>query len=218
MKLFRCAIVFHLAAVFAAVAADDWSDIAAQNPQFAAAERTFVAEEVKKMRSAGLDAKPLYNKIREGLAKGVGGDALRRAVTRERESYERAAKQTAMIGNITPAQRMVLCQAIVISVRRGTRAQDIEAAVARSGNAPAKLPRMVDVLGDLARSGIHGEAAVNAAIENAGRTPGGRAGDRNESRADANRSLQHRELKQNLPQYRPLPAPPPPRNEPLPQK
>lgn len=216
MKLFRGTVLFYLAACFAVVHADDWSEIAAQNPQFAAAEKNFVSEEAQKMRAAGLDAKPLYNKIREGLAKGVSGDALKRAVTRERESYERAAKQTAAMRSITPAQRMSLCQAIVISVRRGTREQDIDAALQRSGNSVAILTRMVDVLGDLARSGIYGESAVNAAFENAGRSPGGGAGDRNESRADANRSLQHRELKQSLPQFKPLP--PPPRNEPFPQK
>ncbi len=215
MRILRYLFLLQVLACFAVLVADDWADIAAQNPQFAAAEKNFVTDEVQKLRAAGLDGKPLYNKIREGLAKGVSGDALKRAVVRERESYERAAKQTAAVKNITPAQRMSLCQAIVISVRRGTREQDIELAVARSGNAPAKLTRMVDVLGDLARSGIHGEAAVSAAAENAGRTPGGNAADRNESRADANRSIQHRELRQSLPQYKPMP--PPPRNEPHPQ-
>ncbi|MFO1470069.1 MAG: hypothetical protein U1F27_03380 [Turneriella sp.] len=208
MKSCRGIILFLLVACSAGVYADDWSEIAAQNPQFAAAEKNFVSEEAQKMRAAGLDAKPLYNKIREGLAKGVSGDVLKRAVTRERESYERAAKQTGAMRNITPALRMSLCQAIVISVRRGTREQDIEAALQRSGNSAEKLTRIVDLLGDLARSGIHGESAVNAAVENTGRMPGGGASDRNESRADANRSLQHRELKQNLPQLKPPPAPP----------
>lgn len=200
-----------------ALAADDWSEISVRHPQFAASEKAFVTGEAEKMRAAGLDAKPLYNKIREGLAKGVPVDALRRAVTRERESYERAAKLVTPLAGISKEQRMALCQAIVISMRRGTTEADLNAAISRPGINSAHLSRMIDVLGDLARSGIHGDAAVKAANEAAGHVSGGGATDRSDGRFDATRSLQQREIRQSLPVNKPIP-PPPPRNEPYQQK
>jgi hypothetical protein len=185
------------------VCADDWSEISAIDPVFAKADGAFVAAEVAKLKNAGLSGRPLYNKIREGLAKRVPHELLRRAIASERESYLRAVQL--LDGRVTIAgeKRLAACKAIVIALRRGSKSQDISQAIARTPSEPVRMVRMIDLLGDLASTGIHGDPAVEAAGKMAGgnRIVPGFSG--NDSRPNANRSILNRELRHNLPQNRP---------------
>lgn len=175
-----------------------------------ASERGFVESEAGKMRAAGLDAKPLYNKVREGVAKGVPAEALRKAVTRERELYTEAARLVAPVstgGNPTKNQ---IAQSVVIAVKRGAKTADIESAVKQNRQNPAALIGVIDLLGDFGRSGITGEKAVRAANETAGRKSVVSSTAPADNRVDVNRAIMQREIQQNLPAYKPAPETRPP--------
>jgi hypothetical protein len=198
----RKLITFFLAGFLAGAAHAD--DIDAKLP---ATEREFILGEAAKMQAAGLDAKPLYNKVREGIAKGAPHDALRKAVTRERELYVEAARVLAPVHNAGNPTKNEIAQSVVIAVKRGAKTGDIESAVKLHKTDGRALIGVVDLLGDFARSGIFGEKAVHAATESTGRRAGIPPSQGIESRADMNRSLQQRELRQELPALKPV-APP----------
>lgn len=177
----------------------------------APAEREFLRSEAAKMQTAGLDAKPLYNKVREGLAKGVGADALRKAVQRERELFTEAARLTAPVvtgGNPTKNE---IAQSVVIAVKRGAKHSDIETAVKQNRQNPAALIATVDLLGDFARSGISGEKAVRAAADAAGRKSVSTTAPA-DNRSDVNRAIMRREIQQSLPALKPTERLPEPHN------
>jgi hypothetical protein len=167
-----------------------------------ATEHEFMKTEAGKMRTAGLDAKPLYNKIREGIAKGVPAEAMRKAVTRERELYTEAARLVAPVstgGNPTKNQ---IAQSVVIAVKRGAKSTDIESAVRQNKDNPVTLIGVIDLLGDFGRSGITGEKAVRAASDTAARKTISSAAPA-DNRMDANRAIMQREIQQNLPALKP---------------
>lgn len=183
--------------------ADDLADIAALNPKFSTAEKEFVLGEAGKMRAAGLDPKPLYNKLREGLAKGAGTDALRKAVARERELYTEAARLLAPVAPGGNPTRSEIAQSVVIAVKRGAKTADIAIAVKENKDNATTLVAVVDMLGDFARFGISGNKAIRAASENLGRKGALSPTVAPENRADANRSILQREIRQDLPALKP---------------
>ncbi len=196
--------LFFLAGWFASASyADDLTGVPA-------AERDFIRAEAGKMRAAGLDAKPLYNKIREGIAKGVPSDALRKAVTRERELYTEAARLVAPVSTAGNPNKNQIAQSVVIAVKRGAKTTDIESAVRQNKDNPPTLIGVIDLLGDFGRSGITGEKAVRAASDTAARKTITSAAPA-DNRADSNRAIMQREIQQNLPALKP-----PPESRPLP--
>lgn len=197
---FLTATVLAVGFLSAAIYGDDMAGI----PD---SEKTFLDAEAAKMRAAGLDAKPLYNKVREGLAKGVSSAALHKAVTRERELYVEAARHLAPLSAADSTTKNTLAQSIVIATKRGAKAADIESAVKLNRDGGMKLMSLIDLLGDLARSGISGEKAVRAAMENAGRKAAAPSASVYENRADNNRAIQQREVRQDLPVLKPAPPP-----------
>lgn len=164
------------------------------------ADRGFIEAEAAKLSATGLDAKPLYNKAREGVAKGVSGDALRKAVTRERELYTEAAR---IVGATPAGSKNEIAQSVVIAVKRGAKSGDIESAVKQHRQNPAVLISVVDMLGDFARLGITGEKAVRAATDTMTRKSVSSTTGPADNRADVNRAIMQREIQQNLPALRP---------------
>lgn len=169
-------------------------------PGLPASDRGFIDAEAAKMQAAGLDAKPLYNKAREGIAKGVSGDALRKAVSRERELYTEAAR---LVGGPANTSKNEIAQSVVIAVKRGAKTGDIENAVKQHRQNPAMLISVVDMLGDFARLGITGEKAVRAATDTTARRAMSPNAAPVDNRVDVNRAIMQRELQQNLPVLKP---------------
>ncbi|MBN8220425.1 MAG: hypothetical protein J0L53_05850 [Spirochaetes bacterium] len=171
------------------------------------ADRGFLEAEAAKLSATGLDAKPLYNKAREGIAKGVSGDALRKAVSRERELYSEAAR---IVGATPAGSKNEIAQSVVIAVKRGAKSGDIESAVKQHRQNPAVLISVVDMLGDFARLGITGEKAVRAATDTMTRKAVSPTTGPADNRADVNRAIMQREIQQNLPALRPTDTARPP--------
>lgn len=180
---------------------------AAEIAGLSAADRGFVEGEAAKLSASGLDTKPLYNKVREGIAKGVSGEVLRKAVARERELYTEAAR---MIGATPAGSKNEIAQSVVIAVKRGAKSGDIESAVKQHRQNPAVLISVVDMLGDFARLGITGEKAVRAATDTMTRKAVSPTTGPADNRADVNRAIMQREIQQNLPALRPTDTARPP--------